>query len=174
MDAATQQVNAQAILAHTDHSRNKKAAALLGALMAVLLWQTRWPSLRAGLVVLVMGQLVVVAMLTRRNWAIAKSLEGLRKENGPGADLLGWFDQEESFAKRLTLIENAIRLVGFLMLAYGFWYATGSIAVAVLLGIFYPVIAYFGIVRKKHLRNISKLKAQRSHLQKTLLSKERH
>ena len=174
MDVATQQVNAQAILAHTDHSRNKKAAALLGVLMALLLWQTRWPSLRAGLVVLVMGQLVVVAMLTRRNRAIANSLEGLGKENVSSADLLDWFDREESFAKRLTLIENSIRLAGFLMLAYGFWYATGSIAVAALLGIFYPVIAYFGIVRKKHLRKISNLKTQRSHLQETLLSKERH
>ena len=174
MDGAAQQVIQRVTLAHAQHAKSARAAGLLGVLLALLLWETRWPSLRLGLIVLLMGQLAAMAMLMRRNARNANDLKRLRTGGMVESELLSWFDEEERVAGQLTVVETSTRLVGFLMLAYGFWQATGSVAIALLLGVFYPVIAYFGIVRKNHVRMIKKLQAQKSQVQEALLSAEQN
>lgn len=83
--------------------------------------------------------------------------------------MLAWYKKEQVYVSWLSLFENAFRGVGFLALAYGFWRATGQIWVAILLGIVYPAVAYFGMSRRAEQSQIKRLDAQRHEMELDLM-----
>ena len=89
-----------------------------------------------------------------------------------GLSLLSWFEEENTFSRRLALVENVVRTIGFAVLAYGFWVATRSTSVSLLLGVVYPASTYFGMSRKKQQRTMTQIKAQREEVA-ALLEKQR-
>src|SRR3954463_6009033 len=120
----------------------------IAGLIAVLLWQTRWPSLRTGLLVLMLTQAAIPLALQNQNRIISHHLTGWTSTPPDGESILRWFSLQERFIGRLALVENGGRLAGFALLAYGFWVASGYIWLAIGLGLIYPVIIYFAITRK--------------------------
>lgn len=132
---------------------------MIAAVIAALLWQTRWPSLRLGLVILLAGQLGTAVALVFRNRHIAGQWQH---------DPLGWFDGEAEFLDRLALFESVARMAGFLVLGYGLWVVTRSLLIAVLLGAVYPLSIYFGMTRKNLQRAKAALRTQRENLESTL------
>ncbi len=134
------------------HMAGARANGIVVLLLGALVWYTKWPSLRAGLTILLIGYFGVLVFQIRRSGALARNI------NEPTTD---WFDGEERFVGRLNLLEAIIRTIGFLVLGYGFWTATGSIGIALALGIGYPVVAYFGMERRKYLRTRQLLKTER-------------
>ena len=83
-------------------------------------------------------------------------------------DLLGWFDRQESFALWSTRAEAGLRTLGFLVLGYGFWLATRSDVIALLLGIGYPGLTYFGMERRNNRRAVQTLRAEKEALSKLM------
>jgi hypothetical protein len=143
--------------------RNRKQlrfAALVTVLIAALLWQTQWLTLRPGLGVLLMGQLCATAMLLYRTAALSKALAETRSRSR--SDALAWFASEQTFVQRLALFENSLRFVGFLLLAYGFWQATRSLSLAFAIGVIYPVAAHFGISRSNTQKTLRELQVQKN------------
>ena len=121
------------------------------AVIGLLLWQTQWLILRPGLAILLAGQLGTALMLLLHNFRLAKG-------EGPPSQ---WFDAELAFVKRLALFENALRLAGFVVLAYEFWLATGNLIVSLLIGLVYPLTAYFGMARNSYVRSVRQLQADK-------------
>ncbi len=139
-------------------------ALLLAVLIALLLWQTQWLSLRPALYLLLIGQLGTAAILFYRTIVLA------RESELDHAAMLGWFDTEEAFVKYLALFENGVRTVGLLILAYGFWVPTRNTWIALVLGIVYPLTAYFGMVRGNILRTIRNLRTGKREMQELFAS----
>jgi len=142
--------------------RNRKQlrfAALVAVLIAALLWRTQWLTLRPGLALLLMGQLCATAMLLYRTTVLSKALAETRSRSR--SDALAWFASEQTFVQRLALFENALRFIGFFLLAYGFWQATRSLWLAFAIGVIYPVAAYFGIGRTNTQRTLRELQVQK-------------
>jgi len=137
-----------------------RSAVVVAFLLAALLWFTKWPSLRPGLVILLGGQLGLLVILFRRSFAISREMQPVQASNQEKDAFANWFDREARFAKRSGVAENLIRTIGFVMLGYGLWTATGSVPIALALGIVYPAFAYFGMERRKHLRVQRMLQAE--------------
>jgi len=153
-------------LAQARNARHLRFAALVAVLVALLLWRTQWVTLRPGLIVLLIGQLGAALLLLYRNASLSRDLRRLQNTSSAAErSSLTWFDGEEAFVKRLALFENGLRLVGFALLAYGFWLPTRSIFIALAIGVAYPVTAYFGIGRRTTVRTLRDLEAQRNELQ---------
>lgn len=83
-------------------------------------------------------------------------------------EILGWFDRQESFAVWSTRAEAGLRTVGFLVLGYGFWLATRSDVIALLLGIGYPAVTYFGMERRNNQRAAQTLRTEKEALSRLL------
>jgi hypothetical protein len=56
---------------------------------------------------------------------------------------------EERFIQRLTLFETACQVTGFLLLGRALWMATGSLLLALAIGVVYPMTLYVGLTRRK-------------------------
>jgi hypothetical protein len=146
--------------------RNRKHlrfAALVAVLIATLLWRTQWITLRPGLIVLLLGQLGATAALVRRGVGLKKRYH--QAESGVAFEPPAWFALEAAFIKRLAVFENTLRLIGFVLLAYGFWIATRSLGLALAIGVVYPIMAYFGIGRANMRRALRDLEIQKRKLE---------
>lgn len=120
-----------------------RSLAIVALLLAALLWLTKWPSLRLGLILLLAGQAAVILLLLNR-------VRRLGREQGEAS--ISWFDEESAFVTRLALFETFTRTIGFLVLGYGVWVATRSWAIALALGVGYPAVAFFGMERRNQQR----------------------
>ncbi|MDQ2839741.1 MAG: hypothetical protein M3Y72_01605 [Acidobacteriota bacterium] len=138
-----------------------RSAAYVAVLLTALLWWTQWPSLQAGIIILLLGQLSIVAFYLLRNSRISRDLTRFEDYPADGLSLLSWFEEERTFSNRLVPVENVVRTIGFAVLAYGFWVATRSTSISLLLGVVYPVSTYFGMSRKKQQRTMTLITAQR-------------
>lgn len=161
MEAARERVYALMEKAQAGNMARVRSAAVVAFLMAALLWFTKWPTLRPGLLILLCGQIVLILILLQRRVLLARKIERWHAsfpERDPFAE---WFDGEVRFTTRLGIIEDLIRTIGFLTLGYGFWIATGSVLIALALGVVYPAFAYFGMERKKRQRAKRALQAEK-------------
>jgi hypothetical protein len=141
-------------------------ALVVALLLAALLWRTTWPSLRPGLVILLTGYFGTAMLFLYRNGRLGA--EARRMQNGVAEReaLLGWFDRQERFAVWSTRVEAALRTAGFVVLGYGFWLATRSDVIALLLGIGYPALTYFGMERRNNQRAARSLRTEKEALSK--------
>ncbi len=146
---------------------------IIAVLLAVLLWETVWPSLRPGLIILLAGYVGTAILFLYRNATLARAATALRTEEPARGAVLAWFDKEDSFAKWAALLETGLRTIGFLVLGYGFWLATRSDAISLLLGVGYPAITYFGMDRRNRLRARQRLQTEKEAMA-TLLARGAH
>lgn len=121
-----------------------------------------------GLLVLLLTQAAVPLALQNQNRIMSRHLARWVSTPPDDDSILQWFHAHEEFIGRLALFENAGRLAGFALLAYGFWVASGHIWLAVGLGLIYPIIIYFAISRKDTRRRREELR-KRKHELKSLL-----
>jgi hypothetical protein len=128
------------------NSKRTRFAELMAVIFALLLWKTTWLALRPGLVILLIGQVALVFVLIYRNLRLSQDLK--RGSDTPRGDVLAWFDQEQAFTMRSTLLENGIRMLGLIVLAYGFWKMTGNLWIALAIGVVYPASSYYGMMRR--------------------------
>jgi hypothetical protein len=143
-------------LVREERGRHKKRlviSGLVAALIAVVLYETQWLNIRSGLGVLLAGQICCVCALLVRNRRLAEYLDGSRA--------VGWFQGEEVFIVRLALFETACQVIGFLLIGYALWKATGSLAVALAIGIVYPASLYFGMTRRRNATAVRALRRKR-------------
>jgi hypothetical protein len=153
------------VIAEAQRRNAKRAhfAELIAVLLAILLWETKWLALRPGLVILLIGQLGVALVLILRNLRLSKDLErwssSVEKD-----DLLAWFEAEGAFARRSTWFESGARLLGLIVVAYGFWAVTGNLWVALAIGVVYPVSLYFGMMRSSNAVTLQRLEKQRDEI----------
>ena len=161
MDTARESIYTLMNKARTAKMARVRSAVVVAFLLAALLWLTQWPSLRPGLVILLGGQIGVIVILLRRSFTASREMQQVAANVPEKNAFTHWFDGEAVFARQLGIIEDLIRTIGFLMLGYGFWTATGSVLIALTLGIIYPVFAYFGMERRKHLRAQRILQAEK-------------
>lgn len=145
------------------NSTHLRFAALVSILIGALLWRTQWLTLRPGLIVLLIGQLGATAILLYRRFTLKKNLH--EAESGGGSEPPLWFTWEAAFVKRLAAFENGLRIIGFVLLAYGFWKATKSPWLALAIGFVYPIAVYFGIGRANTRRTLRDLEAQKNKLE---------
>jgi uncharacterized protein YjeT (DUF2065 family) len=152
-------------VAHAQQRNRKhlRFAALVAILITALLWRTQWLTLRPGLIVLLLGQLGATTILLYRGVTLKKNLR--EAESGVGFEPSTWFALEAAFTKRIAMFENGLRLIGFVLLAYGFWIATKSLGLALAIGIVYPVTAHFGIGRANMRRTLRDLEMQKRKLE---------
>ncbi len=168
MQSAVNQFLSYVTLARSRHLKHVRFALVVAALIALLLWQTQWITLRPALFLLLIGQIGMAAILFNRVRALAK------ENSASEAEMLAWFGMEEAFVKYSALFENGVRTLGLLLLAYGFWVPTRNLWVAVLLGLVYPITAYFGMVRGNISRTIRQLELQKSGLDELFRSGSEH
>ncbi len=161
MRAAIDRLCFFAVQARARNTKAMRSAAYVAVLLTLLLWWTQWPSLLAGIIILLFAQLSIVIFYLMRNSRISRELTRFEDYPADGLSLLSWFEDERIFSSRLVLLENVLRTVGFLVLAYGFWIATRSTFIFLLLGVVYPVSTYFGMSRKKQQRTIAQITAQK-------------
>jgi Ca2+/Na+ antiporter len=109
---------------------------LIAALIALLLWNTQWPFLKPGLIVLLAGQIAIAAFWTFR----------IRRRQQPD-DLDALIEGEASANRQAVWLENGSRLLGFVLLAIGFWRTTGNVIVSLALGVVYPALSFWGFAR---------------------------
>lgn len=152
----------------TQYAKKLRSIAVIGALIAVLLYQTQWLGLRPGLAILLTNQAGLASILIWRWTRLNKDLD-LSKMDLPNTDVghtfaAVWLEGEERLIKNLALIENVCQMIGFATLGYEIWIATGSLWLAVAIGLIYPLTAYFGLVRGQHRRAIRRLRTEREAL----------
>lgn len=145
-------------LARVAHLKHLRFALLVAALIALLLWQSQWLTLRPALYLLLIGQLGTAGILFNRRTALSK--EQVTEQT----EMLAWFDSEEAFVKYSAIFENGMRTIGLLALAYSFWAQTRNLWIAVALGVVYPLTAYFGMVRGNISRTIRQLRIQKNEM----------
>jgi hypothetical protein len=162
MRSALGRIEAFAKSAKARNAKRIQSSGLIAVLLGVLLWQTRWPSLRLGLVLLLFSHVGGALLLLYRNRELARDIEALEEQLFDESKMGRWFDREQSWAKRVMLFENISRTAGFLALGYGFWVPTGSVTVAVLLGVMYPAVTYFGLERRSYERRRQALTSEKS------------
>jgi hypothetical protein len=141
------------------HQKRFYTASLVGALIALLLYQTEWLYLRFGLVVLLVGQAGNVLALLVRNYQLARDVK--QKNSG----IVNWFEREEFFVTYLAIFDSACQMVGFLGLGYAFWISTRNAWIALAIGVVYPATVYLGITRRRHVGETSELRAKKQELQ---------
>jgi hypothetical protein len=134
-------------------------AGLVAALIAILLYETQWLKLRAGLVVLLIGYLGDILALLLRNVQLSRDLDRKTVESMNEAVYTGWFEREEVFVKRLALFDAACQLIGFVTLGYAFWASTRSLWLSLAIGFVYPITAYFGMTRRKSVEAVEQIRA---------------
>jgi len=120
-------------------ARNRKRmrfALLVAALIALLLWNTQWPAIRPGLWVLLIGQMALASFLFFHNRRLGPP--------GSAAELL---DRDASTRRQAMWLEQGSRVLGFVLLALGFWRSTGNVLVSVALGLVYPLVSFWGFKR---------------------------
>jgi hypothetical protein len=139
------------LLQRARHGQRLWIATLVGGLIAVLLYQTQWPGLRPGLLVLLAGQAGDVLALSWRRWQLTR-LETLQTE--------------ERFMRRLARFDLVSQTTGFLILGYAIWTSTGNLWLAAGIGVVYPVTAYFGITRARNAAALRNLAAWKTHERK--------
>ncbi|MBV8068895.1 MAG: hypothetical protein JO270_03255 [Acidobacteriaceae bacterium] len=130
------------------NAKRMRFAELMAVLIAVLWWQTTWLALRPGLAVLLIGQLAIVVLVLLRNHELHRTLKLWRDSAASKSEVLAWFEREDAFSQMSTRLENGCRIAGLLLVAYGFWRMTGNVAIAVAIGVLYPLVLYFGMMRK--------------------------
>lgn len=168
MQAATDRIALSMKQSRAQNTRRMRSSAYVVILLTALLWWTQWPSLQLGIIVLLLGQLATTGLYILRNSRIGAELAALRTSPIDSAAAKHWFRGERAFLRRLALVESSVRTAGFALLAYGFWVATRSTAVSVLLGVIYPLAAYFGINRQNQRRAITRLGMQEQELEALL------
>lgn len=132
------------------NSKRMRFAELMAAIFAALLWKTAWLALRPGLAILLVGQVALVFVLIYRSVRLSRDLKRPSSDVTKG-DVLAWFDDEQAFSTRSRLLENGTRMIGLIVLAYGFWKMTGNVWIAVAIGVVYPASSYFGLMRRTSL-----------------------
>ena len=137
-----------------------RSAVLLAVLLAALIWFTKWPGLRAGLWILFLAQCIVAGVLVARTRTLAVQSQAMRK-NVSGPAPADWFEAQARFVRALAIFENAARAAGFVVLGWGFWSATRNLAIAMALGIAYPLLAYFAMERPRQSRILKDLRSER-------------
>jgi len=113
-------------------------ALLVGALISYLLYQTQWPALRPGLMVLLAGQAVDALALLWRGSQTASVLSAQ------------WLNAELRFTNRLARIDTVFQTAGFLLLGFALWTSTRNSWLALAIGVIYPLTAYFGMTRPRN------------------------
>ena len=143
-------------LASGTRLRNKKrirSSLLVALVVALLLWNTQWPAIRPGLFVLLVGQIALAGFLFIRSRQIEAT-----------TDLDLWFDREASAMRFAGWLENGSRLVGFAILAFGFWRSTHNLPLSLALGLVYPLVIYWGLTRAATRRETRALNSHRLRL----------
>ncbi len=159
MNGATDRFVDFAQLERRRNFRRVYIAGVVAALIAILLYETQWLNLRAGLIVLLIGYLGDILALLLKNVQLAKVLDRKKIEAMSEAAFGTWFEREEVFVKRLALFDAACQMIGFLTLGYAFWASTRSLWLSLAIGFVYPVTAYFGMSRRKSLEAIKRIRA---------------
>ncbi len=135
-DALQQELHNLTVNSKRRNNRRIRMALIIAALIAVLSLKTQWPSLQPGLYILLAGQLIFAGFLVLRNRRITEHIPVDR-----------WFDEELAVNRQAAWLENGPRMLGFAVLAFGFWRATGNVLVSVALGVVYPAILLWGLSR---------------------------
>lgn len=144
MQEPIERVTRLAASARQRNTRRLRVALIIALLVAALLLRGTWPWLRPGLFILLAGYLATALLFLFHNARLAPG------EGTHARDLLGWFDREQSFLRWSGMLETVVRSAGFLVLGYGFWLATRSSLIALLLGLGYPAITYFAVDRRNN------------------------
>lgn len=161
MNAAADQFLEFVQLERSRNFRRTYIAGFVAALVAILLYETQWLSLHAGLVVLLIGYLGDVLALILRNVQLAKDLDRKTALAMNEAAYTIWFAREEIFVKRLAFFDAASQMIGFLTLGYAFWASSRSLWLSLVIGFVYPVTAYFGMTRRRGLEAIKQIRAKK-------------
>ena len=164
MSAAIDEFLSFVLLQRRRHLKRLNMASFVAALIAVLLYETKWPNLRSGLVVLLAGQMGDVLALLARRVQLSNDLDRKRAEAMNEAAISAWFEREELFVRRLAFFDTACQVVGFLTVGYAFWVTTGSLWLSLAIGLVYPLAAYLGMTRRKNLQAIGELRAKKQEL----------
>ncbi len=162
MTSALDRISSYAAAMRTRNAARVRSNAIIAVLLALLLWETQWPSLRPGLLILLIAYLGSALWLSYRNKQLAHAIEQVEEGLFKPAAIPKWFNTEEAFLRRLMLFENILRTIGFAVLGYGFWVPTGSVLIAVLLGAVYPAISYFALERRNYRRRLQTLLAAKN------------
>jgi hypothetical protein len=143
------------------HRKRLYLATFLAALIGVLIHQTQWLDLRAGLMVLLAGQAGDVLALLVRNFQLSNDLN--KKDAGAmnEASFSKWFAREELFIKYLSLFDTACQTTGFLLLGHALWVYTHATWLYIGIGFVYPIVFYFGVTRKKTGEALRQLRAEK-------------
>jgi hypothetical protein len=56
-------------------------------------------------------------------------------------------DRDASTRRQAMWLEQGSRVLGFMLLALGFWRSTGNVLVSVALGLVYPLVSFWGFKR---------------------------
>jgi len=145
-----------------------RSAFFIAILLIALLWFTQWPSLRAGLLLLLAGQFAIVVLTLWRNRQIEKEGRALSELALQTDDLPAWFDEELRSVALVASCEAGLRTLGFLVLAFGFWKATGNATLSLVLGVGYPAITFFTMDRRKQLAAQHRLRAEKASVEAML------
>ena len=134
---------------------------LISLVIALLLWQTQWISLRPGLSVLLVGQLAAGLLYFLRSFQLKAT------SAAPAPQMHTWFGEEKRFITVAMLSESLVRILGFVVLAYGFWNATHILWITLLLGAVYPAISYFGVAQRNTRQILRALEQQRVEVERS-------
>ncbi len=145
-------------------ARREQTAVVISVLLGVLLWQTKWPSLRPGLTILLLAYVGSALVLLYRTKRLAQDIEQVNEGLFKPDRALHWFDREQAWTRGLMLFETLSRTLGFLVLGYGFYAATGSVTVAIALGVVYPALSFLGLEWRSYERQMRSLGTERENL----------
>jgi hypothetical protein len=113
-----------------------RSSLLIAALVGVLVWKTQWPAIQPGLIVLLIGQLGLAGFLVFVNLR--------RKLPMKLNELLA---VEGSAMRKAAWLGNGSRLLGFALLGFGVWRSTHNLPISIGLGVVYPAVIAWGLVR---------------------------
>ncbi len=159
MNSATDRFLDFVLLERRHNFRRVQIAGFVAAVVTILIYETQWLNLRAGLFVLLIGYVGDVLALLLKNVQLAKALDRKTALAMNEAAYTTWFEREEVFVKRLVSFDSACQMIGFLTLGYGFWASTRSLSLSLAIGVVYPITAYFGMTRRKSLEAIKRIRA---------------
>ncbi len=168
MQAAIDRICALSASTRTSNAKRVRFSLIVALLLAALLWRTTWPSLRPGLIILLIGYFGTAMLFLYRNAKLTAETRRMRARGAEKEEILGWFERQDKFAMWSTRLESGLRMAGFLVLGYGFWLATRSGVIALLLGIGYPALTYFGMERRNNQRARQVLKTEKEAMSRIL------
>ncbi|MDQ2774834.1 MAG: hypothetical protein M3Y57_07915 [Acidobacteriota bacterium] len=137
----------------------------MAALIALLIYQTQWLLLRPGLTILLAGQVGAVLVLCIKNTKLLRDLDCGKARASEAPDFLAWFDEEETFVRRLAFFQNGCQMIGFVALGYEFWVSTRNLWLAITIGCVYPATVYWGATRRSNLKTIRRLRKQKKEIE---------